>query len=167
MYSLPMAIEMPVTEARERFSELVETSAHEPVFLTKRGHRQAVVISTAEYERLLEASEDSEDLASSDAMMAEIMAGGQGGPRPRMTYTIEISSSAAKGLSQLRKANRLRIVGAIELLSLDPRPPGAKMLRGGEHGRWRVRVGDYRIVYAIENDRLLVLVLRVAHRREV
>ena len=70
-----MAIEMPVTEARERFSELVETSAHEPVFLTKRGHRQAVVISTAEYERLLEASEDSEDLASSDAMMAEIMAG--------------------------------------------------------------------------------------------
>ena len=84
-----------------------------------------------------------------------------------MTYTIEISSSAAKGLSQLRKANRLRIEGAIELLSLDPRPPGAKMLRGGEHGRWRVRVGDYRIVYAIENDRLLVLVLRVAHRREV
>lgn len=41
------------------------------------------------------------------------------------------------------------------------------MLRGGEQGRWRVRVGDYRIVYAIEDDRLLVLVLRVAHRREV
>jgi mRNA interferase RelE/StbE len=41
------------------------------------------------------------------------------------------------------------------------------MLRGGEHGRWRVRVGDYRVVYAIEDDRLIVLVLRVAHRREV
>jgi mRNA interferase RelE/StbE len=84
-----------------------------------------------------------------------------------MTYTIEISTSAAKAVDKLAKANRLRIVGAIELLSVDPRPPGAKMLRGGEHGRWRVRVGDYRIVYAIEDDRLLVLVLRVAHRREV
>ena len=84
-----------------------------------------------------------------------------------MTYTIEISTPAAKALAKLEKANRLRIVGAIALLSVDPRPPGAKMLRGGEHGRWRVRVGDYRIVYAIEDDRLLVLVLRVAHRREV
>jgi prevent-host-death family protein len=70
-----MAAEMPVTEARERFSELVATSAHEPVFLTKRGHRQAVVISTAEYERLLESDEDAEDLASADAVMAEIIAG--------------------------------------------------------------------------------------------
>lgn len=70
-----MATEMPVTEARERFSEVVETSAQEPVFLTKRGHRQAVIISTTEYERLIEADEDAEDLAASDAEMAEIMAG--------------------------------------------------------------------------------------------
>lgn len=82
-----------------------------------------------------------------------------------MTYSIEISTSAAKTLAKLEKAHRLRIAGAIELLSVDPRPPGAKMLRGGERGRWRVRVGDYRVVYAIEDDRLLVLVLRVAHRR--
>lgn len=70
-----MATEMPVTEARERFSELVETSAYEPVFLTKRGHRRAVVISTAEYERLMQADEDAEDLAAADEAMAEIMAG--------------------------------------------------------------------------------------------
>jgi antitoxin Phd len=70
-----MATEMPVTEARERFSELVETAAREPVFLTKRGKRQAVVISTAEYERLMEAAEDAEDLAVSDGVMAEIVAG--------------------------------------------------------------------------------------------
>jgi len=70
-----MTTEMPVTEARERFSELVATAAHEPVFLTRRGQRQAVVISTAEYERLLAADEDAEDLTSSDAAMAEIMAG--------------------------------------------------------------------------------------------
>lgn len=70
-----MATEMPVTEARERFSELMETAAHEPVFLTKRGHRQAVVISTGEYERLLQVDDDAEDLETSDAVMAEIMAG--------------------------------------------------------------------------------------------
>ena len=66
---------MPVTEARERFSEVVETSAHEPVFLTKRGQREAVVISTSEYERLLQAQEDAEDLVAADQTMAEIMAG--------------------------------------------------------------------------------------------
>lgn len=70
-----MSTEMPVTEARERFSEVVETAANEPVYLTRRGHRQAVVISTAEYERLLEADEDAADLAAADAAMAEIMEG--------------------------------------------------------------------------------------------
>ena len=84
-----------------------------------------------------------------------------------MTYTVEISSPAAKSLAKIAKKTRLRIVGAIELLAVDPRPPGVKLLRGGEQGRWRARVGDYRIVYAIEDDRLIVLVLRVGHRREV
>jgi len=84
-----------------------------------------------------------------------------------MTYAIEISSSAAKALAKVAKRDRLRIAGAIELLSVEPRPPRAKMLRGGEHGRWRVRVGNYRIVYTIVDERLLILVLRIAHRREV
>lgn len=83
-----------------------------------------------------------------------------------MTYSVEFSPSAAKALTEIGKPFQLRIVGAIELLGVDPRPPAAKMLRGGEHGRWRVRVSDYRIVYAIEDDRLLVLILRIAHRRE-
>lgn len=84
-----------------------------------------------------------------------------------MTYTVELSSAAAKSLKKLDAPDRLRIAGAIELLSVEPRPPGATMLRGGERGRWRVRVGDYRVVYTIEDDRLIVLVLRIAHRREV
>ena len=54
---------------------MVETSAHEPVFLTKRGQREAVVISTSEYDRLLQAQEDAEDLVAADQTMAEIMAG--------------------------------------------------------------------------------------------
>lgn len=84
-----------------------------------------------------------------------------------MTYTVEISTSAAKSIAKIQKKTRLRVIGAIELLAVDPRPPGVKLLRGGEQGRWRARVGDYRIVYTIEDDRLIVLVLRVAHRREV
>lgn len=84
-----------------------------------------------------------------------------------MTYTVELSSAAAKSLKKLDAPHRLRIAGAIELLSVEPRPPGATMLRGGERGRWRVRVGSHRVVYAIQDDRLIVLVLRVAHRHEV
>jgi mRNA interferase RelE/StbE len=83
-----------------------------------------------------------------------------------VTYSIEFSPAAAKALNKIEKQFQLRIVGAIELLAVDPRPPAAKILRGGEHARWRVRVGDYRIVYAIEDNQLLILVLRVPHRRE-
>jgi mRNA interferase RelE/StbE len=84
-----------------------------------------------------------------------------------VTYRVEISTSAAKSIAKIEKKTRLRIVGVIELLALDPRPPGVTMLRGGEHGRWRAQVGDYRIVYTMEDDRLIILVLRVVHRREV
>ena len=84
-----------------------------------------------------------------------------------MTYSVEFSPSAAKALTKIDKPSQLRIIGVIELLAFEPRPPAAKVLRGGDHGRWRVRVGDNRIVYTVEDDRLLVLVLPVAHRREV
>ncbi len=73
----------------------------------------------------------------------------------------------AKSLDRPPQADRPRIAGAIELLSITGRPPSAKMLRRGEHGRWRVRVGDYRVVYAIEDGLRVVHILRVAHRREV
>ena len=84
-----------------------------------------------------------------------------------MSYRIELAPGLDKQLRKIPKQQRLRLVGAIELLGLDPRPPGAKMLRGGQHGLWRVRVGDYRIVYVIDDGVLRVLVLRIGHRREV
>jgi mRNA interferase RelE/StbE len=55
---------------------------------------------------------------------------------------------------------------AIELLAIDPRPPAARQLVGGS-GEWRVRTGDYRIVYEIHDGELLVLVLRLGHRRDI
>jgi prevent-host-death family protein len=75
-----MSSDLPVTEARERFSEVVETATQRPVYLTKRGERHVVLLSVAEYERLLEADEDAQDLAASDAAMAELMAGTPGIP---------------------------------------------------------------------------------------
>lgn len=75
MYASIMASEFTVTDARERFSEVVETAGREPVFLTRHGQRHAVVISAEQYQRLLELVEDAEDLASADAAMAEIEAG--------------------------------------------------------------------------------------------
>lgn len=84
-----------------------------------------------------------------------------------MNYAIELAPGVDKQLRRIEKATRLRLVGVIELLGVDPRPPGAKMLRGGEHGLWRVRVGNYRVVYAIEDAKLVVLVIRIGHRRDV
>ena len=84
-----------------------------------------------------------------------------------MNYAIELAPGVDKQLRRIEKATRLRLAGVIELLGVDPRPPGAKMLRGGEHGLWRVRAGDYRVVYAIEDAKLAVLIIRIGHRRDV
>lgn len=83
-----------------------------------------------------------------------------------MTYRITLAPSAARQLRKLDPQARRRIQAALELLAVDPRPPAATQLVGGS-GEWRVRTGNYRIVYQIEEDRLLVLVLRLGHRREV
>jgi len=83
-----------------------------------------------------------------------------------MTYRITLAPSAARQLRKLDPQVRRRIQAALELLCAEPRPPTATQLVGGS-GEWRVRTGDYRIVYEIEDDQLLVLVVRIGHRREV
>ncbi len=83
-----------------------------------------------------------------------------------MTSEVALAPAAAR---QLRKSDpqvRRRIQAAIELLATEPRPPAATRLVGGA-GEWRVRTGDYRIVYEIQEGRLLVLVLSAGHRREI
>lgn len=83
-----------------------------------------------------------------------------------MSYQIDVAPSALRQLRKLDPQARRKIQAAIELLAGEPRPPAAKMLVNAG-GAWRVRVGDYRIVYDIEDGRLVILVLAVAHRREV
>ncbi len=83
-----------------------------------------------------------------------------------MTYRIEFSPAAVRQLRKLDGQARRRIQAAVELLAQEPRPVRAKKLVGG-NGEWRVRTGDYRIVYEIDDGMLVVLVLAVGHRREV
>ncbi|WP_437228007.1 type II toxin-antitoxin system RelE family toxin [Planctomicrobium sp. SH661] len=81
-------------------------------------------------------------------------------------YSIELTASADKALQALPVTIQKRIVRAIEPLSDDPRPPGVVKIAGDDNA-WRIRVGDYRIVYEIHNSRLLVLVIRIGHRRDI
>ena len=81
-----------------------------------------------------------------------------------MSYSVRIKRSAAKELARVQKQDRLRIVHAIDRLA--ERPLIGKPLKGEDRGLRRLRVGDYRIVYEVLEDTLVVLVVRVAHRRE-
>jgi len=83
-----------------------------------------------------------------------------------MTYRVSLTPTAARQLRKFEPQVRRRIQAVLELLAVEPRPPAATRLVGG-FGEWRVRTGDYRVVYDIEDDQLLVLVLRVGHRREI
>ena len=83
-------------------------------------------------------------------------------PRYHVTY----ASAAARALRRLDRPVQRRLVDAIDRLGDDPRPHGAKALQGGE-GLLRIRVGDYRIIYAVQDDQLVVLVATLGHRREV
>jgi mRNA interferase RelE/StbE len=80
-------------------------------------------------------------------------------------YAVEFKPSADKALKRLPVAVQRRIVTATELLAHNPRPVGAVKL-AGEENTYRLRVGDYRIVYEIHENRLIILVLRVAHRKD-
>ena len=81
-------------------------------------------------------------------------------------YKIELTRSAAKEIDKIKtKKDRQRIVARIAALAEEPRPPGCKKLTGQD--AYRIRQGSYRIVYIIEDKRLLVTVVKVGHRRDV
>jgi len=80
-------------------------------------------------------------------------------------YRIELRPAAVRALRNLDPPVSHRIHGAIAMLAHDPRPPAARALRG--RPGYRVRVGDYRILYAVADDVLLVVVVTLGHRRDV
>jgi mRNA interferase RelE/StbE len=82
-----------------------------------------------------------------------------------VSYSVKIKESAQKSLARIAKPDRLRLITAIERLSEEPFAGG--VLKGEFSGLRRLRVGDYRIVYEALQDQLTILIVRVAHRREV
>jgi mRNA interferase RelE/StbE len=80
-------------------------------------------------------------------------------------YKIELRPAAARALRKLDPQVARRVQAAIALLAEDPRPPASRPLRG--RPAWRVRVGDYRILYTIEDDALLIVVVTLGHRRDI
>lgn len=77
-------------------------------------------------------------------------------------YTIEISNPAKKDLKRLSRDVQERVVAVLKSLVIEPRPEGVKKLRGS--GAYRVRCGDYRVVYDIDDERSQVMILVVRHR---
>ena len=84
---------------------------------------------------------------------------------PGAPYRVDISPAAARQLRRLPPGDAARLRGPILALGLEPRPPGA-MLSLVDSDWWRVRVGDLRLVYAIDDARRLVIILRAARRNE-
>lgn len=80
-------------------------------------------------------------------------------------YRVEVRPAALRALRKIDPKMRPRIEGAIALLAEDPRPPASRPLTG--RAGYRVRVGDYRIIYTIEDDVVLIVVVTLGHRRDV
>jgi mRNA interferase RelE/StbE len=81
-------------------------------------------------------------------------------------YAIDIKTSARKELEDLSDSLIERLARKIDGLAANPRPSGCKKLRGYKD-LWRIRIGDYRVVYIIDDNRRMVSVTRVAHRRDL
>jgi mRNA interferase RelE/StbE len=81
-------------------------------------------------------------------------------------YKVELKRQPEKFIRQQDRRIQVQLVGALRKLAENPRPPQAKKLEGME-GLYRFRSGDYRIVYLIEDDKLIVLVVRIGHRKEI
>jgi mRNA interferase RelE/StbE len=82
------------------------------------------------------------------------------------TYQIVFTPVARRQLASLDPPTRRRVAHRIEALGVDPRPPGAEMLKGGQ-GELRIRIGDWRVIYVVRDEELLVLVIKIGHRRDV
>ncbi|WP_370651671.1 type II toxin-antitoxin system RelE/ParE family toxin [Microbacterium sp.] len=93
------------------------------------------------------------------------MGSGEGRSGLVVTYRIELRPAAVRALRQIDHQDRDRIRGAIALLGEDPRPPGAQALRG--RPGLRVRIGNYRVIYTVNDDVLVVAVIALGHRRDV
>ncbi len=81
-------------------------------------------------------------------------------------YSIEISRTAEKRLKKLRRDDQRRVVRAIIDLADDPRPQGSRKLTGYDDV-FRIRVGRYRVLYSVSGKKLIIIILKIGHRKDV
>jgi mRNA interferase RelE/StbE len=81
------------------------------------------------------------------------------------SFKVTVKQAVAKDLRRIAKKEIARILKRIEALAVEPRPPGAERLSGQE--KYRLRQGVYRIIYEIKDEELIVVVVKVGHRRDV
>jgi mRNA interferase RelE/StbE len=81
-------------------------------------------------------------------------------------YRIEVSATAERQLKKIRREDKIRILRSISLLAGEPRPAGCRKL-SGYNDIFRIRVGNYRVIYEIDGKRIVVVILKIGHRGEV
>ena len=81
-------------------------------------------------------------------------------------YRIEVSATAERQIRKLARADQIRLIRLIQSLSSEPRPPGCRKLTGYDDV-FRVRLGRYRVLYSIEDRRLVIIVLKAGDRKDV
>ncbi len=84
-----------------------------------------------------------------------------------MSYSVSLRRSALKELQSLPKTAVQKVSGAIDKLAENPRPDGVKKLKGSEEDLYRIRVGDFRIVYSIEDEIKIVDIRKIGHRKDI
>ena len=82
-------------------------------------------------------------------------------------YQIEVTDEAERQLAELPERFRRQVVARIRTLAANPRPAGVVFLRGEWAGYYRIRSGNYRVIYTVKDDVLLVVIVRIGHRRDV
>ena len=82
-----------------------------------------------------------------------------------MKYNLEVKESVLKTLKRLPRLDQIRIAKVIKSLTDNPRPPNCLKLADSPY--YRIRTGDYRIIYDIQDDKLIILILKVGHRKDV
>lgn len=83
-----------------------------------------------------------------------------------MSYSVEFTTRAERDFLALGQSDQRRIARKVDALATNPRPPGCRKLSGPD-GFYRIRIGDCRVIYRVEDRKLLVLVIRIGHRRDI
>jgi mRNA interferase RelE/StbE len=81
-------------------------------------------------------------------------------------YKIEVSATAERQLKKIRREDTIGILRSISLLADEPRPSGCRKLSGYDD-IYRIRIGNYRVIYEIDGKRIIIVILKIGHRREV